>query len=626
MSATWDPDGQCWMVELWSAAATAATVLVIDRAEPTVAHAVVGMAREGDRWVATVAADLAGPADLYGFRVDGPRGGSSRFDPAKLLLDPEAAEVWFPPLHDRDGAAVRGADTIGRSPFGVLRRSAAPVVAPRGPRRAPEELVIYELHVRGATMLAPHVPAELRGTFAGLRHHVGHIAALGVTAVELMPVHQFDPAEPNYWGYMPLAWNALHHRYVAGHDADAEFAEMVAAFHDAGIEVLLDVVYNHTTEEDDEGPTYHLRGIDDTAYYVLHPDGTYRDDAGCGNVVRAAHPAAEALILGSLRRYADLGVDGFRFDLGTLLGRDLDGQVQTTSAVIDAITAFASARDLRLITEPWDLAAYQLGAAFPGHTWGQWNGKFRDDARSFLRAENGAAAQVAHRIEGSPDLFGAEPARSINFITAHDGFTLYDVVSYESKHNAANGHGGTDGTDDNRTWNCGWEGDDIPADRVGAVMDLRAQQTKNAMVLLMLSAGVPMMVAGDEFGQTQGGNNNPYNQDNTTTWLDWTRAERFAELTAFVQTLLRLRAQHAAATVLLHGVGDAPDLSWTSHSIAWQRGGLYVMMNAWWEPLQFRVQADGDWTVALSTATETGPLAGGQIKLAPRSSVVLARS
>ncbi|HRE02942.1 MAG TPA: alpha-amylase family glycosyl hydrolase, partial [Ilumatobacteraceae bacterium] len=426
---------------------------------------------------------------------------------------------------------MRGADTLGRSPFAVLPHRTPRPPLPRGPRHHPSELVIYETHVRGLTMLAPHVPLAERGTFAGLRHHIEHLVNLGVTAIELLPVHQFDPDEGNYWGYMPLAWSALHRGYASGDDADDEFAAMVQAMHDAGIEVFLDVVYNHSTEEDDLGPTYHLRGLDDGAYYVLHSDGGYRDDAGCGNVIRAAHPAAQRLILDSLARFADLGVDGFRFDLASLLGRDLGGEPQRDSGLIDAITAFGAARDVRLIAEAWDLSEYQVGDAFPGRSWAQWNGPFRDQARSFLRAETGGAAGLAQAVAASPQLFGDDWARSVNFITAHDGFTLYDLVSYERKHNLANGQGGLDGTDDNRSWNCGWEGDDVPADLADGVHALRMQQMKNAFVLLLFSAGIPMFVAGDEFAATQGGNNNPYNQDNATTWIDWTRRDRFAELT-----------------------------------------------------------------------------------------------
>jgi isoamylase len=632
VAARWDPATRTWTITLWSSAASDASVVVADRDDPFVAVRRVRMHRgdgvDADLWTADIAAADVGDADLYGFRVDGPRDGHSRFDPAKLLLDPEAVEVWFPPDHDRDLARVRGADTLGRAPFGVLpHRNRTRAMAP-GPRHSVDDLIITEVHVRGMTQLAPHVPIRERGTFAGLRHHIADLAELGVTAVELLPVHQFDPGEGNYWGYMPLAWDALHHQYVASDDADGEFCDMVQAFHDAGIEVILDVVYNHTTEEDHLGPTYTLRGIDDAAYYVLHDDGSYRDDAGCGNVVRAAHPAAAALVLASLRRFADLGVDGFRFDLGSLLGRDIDGRVQHDSQLIDRITAFAADRGVRLIVEAWDLGAYQVGDAFPGRTWAQWNGPFRDQCRSFLRAEPGAAAGMALGLQGSPQLYGGDVGRSVNFVTAHDGFTLSDLVSYERKHNLANGHNGLDGTDDNRSWNCGWEGDDIPADLAPAVQSLRLRQMKNAFVLLLLSAGVPMFVAGDEFAQTQHGNNNPYNQDNETTWIDWTRRPRFADLRAFVRSLIALRRSHGRGPVVLHGVDPEPDLGFGSHSIAWERGDLYAIANVWWEPLEFGVHADGEWTVALSSDPDIGPddLVAGRITVPPRTTVVLTRT
>ncbi len=634
MAARWDPVRRIWTISVWSSAATVVSVVVVDRDLPLQAVRLAGMHRgeapDDNMWTATIAAADIGDADLYGFRIDGISSSAvNRFDPAKLVLDPEATEVWFPPEHDRDRARVRGTDTLGRSPLAVLPHLQTRPAMPKGPRHNVNDLVIYEIHVRGATKAANDVPESLRGTFAGLQCHIARIAALGVTAVELLPIHQFDPAEGNYWGYMPLAWSALHDGYVAdrsGTDADREFSGMVQAFHDAGIEVILDVVYNHTTEEDEIGPTFGLRAIDDAAYYVLHPDGSYRDDAGCGNVVRAAHPAAAAMILASLSRFADLGVDGFRFDLGSLLGRDIDGNVQEYSDLIDDITAMATGRDLRLIVEPWDLAAYQVGDAFPGRTRSQWNGPFRDQCRSFLRAEVGSAAGVALALQGSPQLFGKDHGRSVNFITAHDGFTLYDLVSYERKHNGANGHGGDDGTNDNRSWNCGWEGDDIPHDLVEGVQSLRLQQMKNAFVLLLLSAGIPMIVAGDEFGQTQGGNNNPYNQDNSTTWLDWNRPVQFRGLTDFVTELIALRGTHGDGPVTLYGVGSEPDLGYTSHSIAWQRGDLYAMANVWWEPLSFDVQTSGNWSVALSSSPSTSALEGTRITLAPRSTVVLVRS
>ena len=624
VAATWESSRQCWVVSLWSAAATSATAHVVDRTNPFTTVLDVDMVREGDVWSAVIAASDVGDADLYGFRVDGPSGDHG-FDPSKFLLDPEATSVWFPPAHDRARAKMRAVDTLGHSPMGVLRQIGPPTTMPPGPRYPVSDLVIYELHVRGATKRAPHVPANLRGTFAGLMHHVDYIASLGVTAVELMPVHQGDPQEGSSWGYMPLAWNALHHAYVAGDDAESEFRAMVQTFHDAEIEVLLDVVYNHTTEEDETGPLYHLRGIDDAAYYLLAANGDYNDAAGCGNVVRAAHHASAALIMGSLRRYADMGVDGFRFDLGSLLGRDLDGNVQERSALIDEITTFAAMRGLRLITEPWDIAAYQLGDAFPGRTWSQWNGQFRDDVRSFVRAEEGFARTVANRVAGSPDLFGDQPARSVNFVTAHDGFTLYDLVSYERKHNEANGNDNNDGTDDNRTWNCGWEGDDIDPAIAADVRGMRNQQMRNLLCVLLLSRGVPMLLAGDEFAHTQGGNNNAYNQDNEISWLDWERAGTFGDLTDFVRSLTALRALGNDREVVLFGTSGDADLSFASRSLAWEWGDLYVMTNAWWESLTFTVQSHGDWEAAVHTNADPVAIVDGNVTVPARSTVVLTR-
>ena len=625
MGATWDDAAQAWAITLWSAGARSVRLQIADRRDPTSAVLDVAMTRSGDAWSAVVSASALGSADLYGFRVVG---ASARFDPTKFVLDPEATHVWFPPEHDRDAARIRGVDTQGYSPMAVLRRGAMPIAATRGPRHPSSALIIYELHVRGATRLAPHVPIDLRGTFAGLRHHVAYIASLGVTAVELLPVHQGDPEEGSYWGYMPLAWNALDHTLVAGTDPEREFVDMVDAFHAAGIEVLLDVVYNHTTEEDTHGPAYHLRVIDDDAYYIVDNAGAYRDDTGCGNMVRAAHHAAATLIMGSLRRYADLGVDGFRFDLGSILGRDLDGMAQSRSALIDEITTFAAVRGLRLITEPWDLGAYQLGDSFPGGTWAQWNGRFRDDVRSFVRGEEGFAALVAQRVQASPDLFGSESQRSINFVTAHDGFTLYDLVSYEHKHNEENGHHNTDGTNDNRSWNCGWEGDDlgaIEAERHADVVELRARQMRNVLVVVLLSRGVPMLLAGDEFAQTQRGNNNAYNQDNATAWLDWERASHFADLTEFVRSLISLRALGGDELISMHGVGPEPDLSSSSHSLAWSWGDLYVIANAWWEPLDFVVQASGRFEVALASSRVPSVIVDGFVTVPARSTVVLRR-
>ncbi len=615
---------------MWSSVATAVTVEVIDRRAPTHVHVAVAM-QPTDRpgwWSVDVPASSVGTADLYGFRVDGPYElyGGPRGDHSKLLLDPEATQVWFPPHHDRDIARTLGTDTRGRAPLGVLRDDDGVTDLVAEPWTRPDKpLVIYEMHTRGATKLAHQVDPDERGTFAGIIDLVPHLRNLGVTAIELLPIHQFDPEEANYWGYNSLAWSALHHAYVAGDRPEAEFAAMIEACHQAGIAVYLDVVYNHTTEEDALGPTYSLRGIDNDAYYIVGDDGRYNNDAGCGNVVRAAHPAAQHLILHSLRRYVMLGVDGFRFDLASLLGRDNDGGVQHDSEFIDDLTRFAAQHGVEMIAEPWDIAAYQVGDGFPGRTWGQWNGRFRDDVRSFLRGEQGYASALAVRVAGSPDLYGAAAQRSINFITAHDGFTLYDLCSYEHKHNLANGWNNHDGTDDNRSWNCGWEGDDPPAAIAEEVRSLRLQQMRNAFAVLLLSRGTPMLLAGDEFANTQHGNNNAYNQDNEISWLDWGRAEQHSDLSTWVRSLIDLRAVAAAAgeDFSVHGVGATPDFGPNSHSLAWRWGDVYVMLNSWWEPLTFAVQAPGEWRMQLCSAA--AEQTGNTVTVPARSVVVLRR-
>lgn len=642
--AWWDPTARCWRFAVFSAHATAIDVEIFRRVAPDTPHRTVALARRGDLWEGCVAADELDGADVYGLRVEGPYDvpGRHRFDRTKLLLDPEAQSVWFPPRHDRDAARRRGRDTVGQAPLAVLgHRSAPAVVAP--PRLAPHERVVVEVHVRGASAstTSPVTP-DLRGTLAGLVELLPHWADLGATVIELMPLHQFDPQEGNYWGYMPLAFGAVHAGYVAGDDSWAELASFTSAAHAAGMHVWLDVVFNHTTEEDSErGPVLSQRGIDRESYYLLHPDGVDVDDAGCGNVLRAGHPEATRLVLACLDRFADAGVDGFRFDLASLLARDDGGH---PGGAVPAITAWGARRKVTLVAEAWDLARYELGDAFAGRTWAQWNGRFRDDVRSFVRGDEGFVPALAQRVQGSPDIFGPQPWRSVNYITSHDGFTLHDLFSYDRKHNEANGWGGADGTDDNRSWNCGHEGDD----GAGAeVLALRDRQMRNALCLLMLSAGIPMFVAGDEFAQTQHGNNNPYNQDNPTTWLDWGRLESRRGLHRFARELIALRRATPSigrvapwhGIVRFYGVDGQADLSPHSRSLAWGLTGaadrcqsLYVMVNAWWEPLDFRIHVPGQWSRAIDTSLPSPQdivppvarqLVGARYVVGPRSVVVL---
>jgi glycogen operon protein len=563
--------------------------------------------RDGDEWVGEV-----DEGTVYGLVADG---AGPRFDPAKVLVDPRALDVVFPPGHDRRVASARGAPNAGRGPLAVARRPPPPQ-SPRPSSRSP---VVYEAHVRGLTRLAAGAHP---GTYAALSEQLPRLAALGVSVLELMPVHQGDPDEGSYWGYMPLNFAAVERRHAAGQDAAGELAALVAAAHDHDIEVWLDVVFNHTTEIDGTGPTYSLRGLSDASYYRLREDGSYIEMSGCGNDIDITSPGARELVEWSLDRLADLGVDGFRFDLAAVLARD--------AGFIQWLDRWARARRLRMIAEPWDAAGtYLLGRAWPGSGWLQWNDRFRDDIRGFLRGDEGLVRRLQLRMQGSPDLFDS-PLHSVNFVACHDGFTLYDVVAYDRKHNEANGEGGRDGTDDNRSWNCGWEGDDGAP---GEVMTLRRRQLRNAWCLLALAHGVPMFAMGDEVGRTQGGNNNAYNQDNETSWVDWERAIGFLDLELFVGALIALRHRHPVLSqpdwwgddVRWFGTDGPPDLGAHSRSLAWSVGDLYVMVNAWWEPLEFVVLSPGPWCRVVDTSLARFDVveAGERYTVGPRSVVVL---
>ncbi len=538
-------------------------------------------------------------------------------DGDRPVLDPRATEVWFPPGHSRAAARAGGSLDVATFPRAVAR----PWPAPRPQRHTERPLLVYEAHVRGLTKRRERPDA---GTFRAAIDELPRLRGLGVSVLELLPVHQFDPDEGNYWGYMPLVFGAVHRQYASSDDPTEELGELVEAAHRLEIEVWLDVVLNHTTEEHRGGPTYTLRALAESEYYVVDHDGHYLDDAGTGNVVDATSPSARRLIMEALDRFADLGVDGFRFDLAAVLARDAD--------FVRAIGDWGDRRGVRLIAEPWDMARYLLGPDFPDDRWLQWNGEFRDDLRGFLRGEPGLVPAVANRLAGSPDLF-VSPMRSLNFLTAHDGFTMYDLVSYDHRHNEANGWDNTDGHHDNRSWNGGWEGDDGVPD---SVLALRERQMRNAMCLLLLSHGVPMFVAGDEFARTQRGNNNAYNQDNETSWIDWERAQEYADHERFVRRLVEIRGAHPILfdsdrwgdAMVLHGAGGAaPDTSFESRSIAWSVDGLYVMANMWWEPVEFEIQQPGDWWIALDTtnpwSAPVGSRAGSHVTVGPRSIVVL---
>jgi glycogen operon protein len=570
--------------------------------------------KTGSIWHCRIPVTELRGATLYAYRVEGPHDPDHghRFDPQKVLLDPYAPSVFFPPNFSREACSKSG-PTDGHAPLGRLpKKEAAAAATGMGPRYSCNDAIVYELHVKGFTARANSgVSPDKRGTFAGVVEKIPYLKDLGVTVVELLPVHQFDPQEGNYWGYMTLHFFSPHQQYARG-DAFDEFRAMVEAFHSAEIEVWLDVVYNHTAEGDQNGPTYSYRGIDNDSYYLLTDDlRHYINDTGCGNTVRTGHPAGRVLVLESLRFWArSTGVDGFRFDLASIFSRAADGTIGVHEAPLVAeIGLLARLFNVRLVAEAWDISSYQLGRGFPGMAWAQWNGRFRDDVRSFVRGEPGKVGALMTRLYGSNDLFPDElpdtrrPHQSVNFLTAHDGFCLYDLVSYNGKHNEANGHNNSDGCDNNLSWNCGWEGDDnAPAE----VLTLRRQQAKNFCALLMLANGIPMITAGDEFLNTQRGNNNPYTQDNEITWLDWSRLERNRDLHRFFKLMIEFRKSHPSIgrpvywreDVTWYGVNGQADIGSESRCLAYHLRGaafedddLYVMINGHSDDQNFAVQA-----------------------------------
>ncbi|MFF0284648.1 glycogen debranching protein GlgX [Streptomyces sp. NPDC005262] len=554
------------------------------------------------------------PGQRYGYRVQGrwdPWTGA-RWNAAKLLLDPYAravdgsftlpAEVYG---HVRDWPQQHVADTVrderDSAPFvpkGVVVHDDDDWAEDRRPKTPWADSVIYELHVRGFTKLHPGIPEELRGTYAGLAHPaaIGHLQRLGVTAVELLPVHQFAHEDHllrrglhNYWGYNSIGYFAPHADYSAsgtGGQQVGEFKRMVRALHDAGIEVILDVVYNHTAEASELGPMLSLRGIDNRGYYRLQSDARrYADYTGCGNTLHVVQPHVLRLITDSLRYWVtEMGVDGFRFDLAAALARSMH-DVDMLSPFLAVIAQDPVLRRVKLIAEPWDVGngGYQVGAFPP--LWTEWNDRYRDAVRDFWRGALPDVRDLGYRLTGSSDLYawgGRRPYASVNFITAHDGFTLRDLVSYEQKHNEANGEGNRDGTSDNRAWNCGAEGGtDDPG-----VNALRRRQLRNLLTTLLLSTGVPMLVAGDEMGRTQGGNNNAYCQDNEVSWLDWSLLDQpqWRELTELTARLLTLRHTHPVLRrrAFFSGRAQAAD---GLRDLAWfTRQGKEMTETDWYAP------------------------------------------
>jgi isoamylase len=610
---------------VFSQDATLVELLLFDTANDSEPSRVVPLDPERHRtyhyWHAFVPGLL--PGQVYAYRARGPfapeRG--LRFDGEKVLLDPYGLAVAVPEKYDRNAACGAGDNTafamksVVADPFRYDWEQDLPLYRPC------TETIIYELHVRGFT---GHPSSGVRGTragtYAGLIEKIPYLQDLGVTAVELLPVFQFDPQDAprghvNFWGYQPVSFFAPHHAYSRECDPLGvldEFRDMVKAFHRAGLEVILDVVFNHTTEGGQNGPTLCYRGLANDCYYILEPDKSrYADYSGCGNTLNANQPIVRRLIQDSLRYWVtQMHVDGFRFDLASILSRDQSGRPQPNPPVLWDIESDPVLAGTKLIAEAWDAAGlYQVGS-FVGDTWQEWNGRFRDDVRHFIKSDNASVPQLASRLLGSPDIYGheeREAEQSVNFVTCHDGFTLNDLVTYNHKHNDANRENNRDGADDNVSWNCGVEG---PTDDA-AVAALRNRQVKNFFVLELLAAGTPMLLMGDEVRRTQGGNNNAYCETGDINYFDWTLLDRHADIHRFVKLLNRFRQRRDVvaegrrlslnellrrARVQWHGTTlNRPDWSESSHSLACTiqslraRFLLHVMLNAYWEPLWFEL-------------------------------------
>ena len=590
--------------------------------------------RTGDHWHVLVAG--LPPAFNYGWRVDGPCGDGHCFDAKQVLLDPSATALsggacWGQSVETNPRFTTRRSVYL-RSPFHW--QEDAPLVTPL------EDSIIYELHVRGFTCHGSSLGAH-PGTFAGLTEKIPYLQGLGVTAVELLPIHEFDECDcpfvnpltgerlRNFWGYNSIAFAAPKASYASTgpeHGQLTEFREMVRAFHAAGIEVFLDVVFNHTGEGDERGRTYSYRGLDNTLYYMIGPDGRYLNFSGCGNTVSCNHPVVRQLLINCLRYWvADMHVDGLRFDLASVMGRDYEGHILHDPPVVEMIAEEGVLADTKLIAEPWDAAGlYQVGTFPYGRRWSEWNGKYRDDVRRFWRGEPGMAGALATRLCGSSDLYensGRLPRHSVNFLTCHDGFTLWDLVSYNQKHNLANGEQNRDGENDNHSWNCGVEG---PTDDP-FILGLRRRQVRNLLATLLLSQGVPMLLGGDEFLRTQLGNNNAWCQDNEISWLDWNLQLKNADFHRFVREMIALRKRHSALRrryffrgpeIVWHGKEpEKPDWSSTSRVLAVTLDGrqtgrepdrdFYLAFNASRETTLFEIPEaaqDRPWRRVIDTA------------------------
>jgi isoamylase len=567
------------------------------------------------------------PGQIYGYRVHGPNEPYKglRFDADKVLLDPYGRSVAVPESYSRLAASRQGDNTASAMKSVVANLSAYDWEGDVPLKRPFSNTVIYEMHVAGFTRHpSSGVAPEKRGTYAGLVEKIPYLQDLGITAVELLPVFQFDQQDcpqglVNYWGYSPISFFAPHRGYSSRKDPLGcldEFRDMVKALHRAGIEVILDVVYNHTAEGNEAGPTLCFRGIANEVYYILESDRQrYANYSGTGNTLNANQSVVRRLILDSIHYWvSEMHVDGFRFDLASILSRDESGHPMENPPVLEDVESDPRLAGIKLIAEAWDAAGlYQVGT-FTGDSWKEWNGKFRDDVRSFLKTDNGTVSRLAARLLASPDIYGhedREPEQSVNFVTCHDGFTLNDLVSYDKKHNEANGEENRDGTNDNLSWNCGVEGptDDPEIER------LRNRQCKNFIAVTLLSMGAPMLLMGDEIRRTQRGNNNAYCQDNDISWFDWTLLQKHGDLRRFAKLLIFDRLHRGTvdpdqdtslsevirrAQIVWHGVRlNQPDWSFNSHSLAVSAHTaatgmvLHLMLNAHWEDLEFELPSIG---------------------------------
>jgi glycogen operon protein len=557
---------------VFSENAAAVELLLFERPDDPFPAQVIPLARDFHFWHVFVPGVTAGAT--YAYRANGPSGGPFAFDREKVLLDPYARGVYTG-LWDRAAACRPGDDVATSLRATVTDPRAYDWEGDRPLERPLADTIVYELHVAGFTR-SPTSAVARPGTFDALREKIPYLVDLGVTAVELLPVFQFDPTERDFWGYNPIAHFAPHDRY----GTVDEFRDLVKALHRAGLEIFLDVVFNHTGEGGKGGPTISLRGLGNEAYYMLSPQNELLDFSGCGNTLDVNDPITSKLVFDSLCYWVEeLHVDGFRFDEGTVLTRGPDGSVMQYPPVVALAELADQLGETKLIAEAWDAGGlYEVGS-FPGRRWSEWNGRFRDDVRRFVRGDPGLVGAVATRIAGSSDLYQwarRPPQASINFVTCHDGFTLNDLVSYDRKHNDANGEGNRDGVDDNLSWNCGLEGEtDDPS-----IEELRERQIRNFAVILLVSQGVPMILAGDEARRTQGGNNNAWNQDDETSWVDWTRLEANAPLTAFWRALIDFRKRNSALrrTTFFDGGQNergVPDVQWH---------GCLVGAPGWFDP------------------------------------------